>query len=128
MYPPFSFNRPPLTLTLTLDEFTSQITADMAAMRRKVDAFQREGELRRWAGGHGGLGGILFALGVEQQAASGGPGVPMPAEGLAGQGGWQELDDSMTMDVPLDFITVPSECETLVQEIQRENRMRSSSG
>ena len=86
-------------------------------MQKKVDAFQRDSALVRTSGGHGGLGGILFALGVETQ----GPlvsldGVLLPAgEDFDGAG------------MELGGMSLPIECETMVAqpESQWEHLMSS---
>lgn len=88
---------------------TSQIKADVAAVQHKLDTFQREGEMARTGGGHGGLGGVLYALGVEHH------GGVVALDGVAGVAE-ELLDDDIAME--LDFVSVPSECETLLRETQ----------
>lgn len=96
-----------------------QIAADVAAIQKKLDAVQLEGDLARSAGGHGGLGGILFALGVEQ------PQEVMPVEGR-----WMGADDMDDVEVAMDFSTIPSECwdHTMLKETTRRQQQQQNQG
>lgn len=80
----------------------------MATMQHKLDTHQREGELVRTGGGFGGLGGVLFALGVEHA------GGVVSLDGMAGAA--EELPDDFSME--LNFVSIPSECEPLLRDTQ----------
>lgn len=92
-----------LTTTPAGSAAYNKISADIETTKVKLANFQQQSEAVRSSGGLGGLGGILFALGME---------TPVPsdiASALAFDG-----EDSVTLE--LDLVTMPTEITTLLAE------------